>query len=198
MISEELLVSYNAEKIFVKRRDTLFTINSKAKFYYQVALGEIKMNNFNDDGKEFIQGIFKPGSSFGEPPLFSERNYPAHAEAVTDSYVWKLKKEAFFELLVANPDVHLQVTQTLANRLHYKAMMVAEISSENAEHRLLRLMDYFKKHIHKLNPDEIYKVELSRQQMADLTGLRVETVIRSIKSLQKKGAIKLEHHKILR
>ncbi|MDT0605539.1 helix-turn-helix domain-containing protein [Croceitalea rosinachiae] len=76
--------------------------------------------------------------------------------------------------------------------------MAAEISSENAEHRLLRLIDYFKNHIHRLKPDNKFRVELSRQQMADLTGLRVETVIRAIKTLERRGEVLLESHRIMR
>jgi CRP-like cAMP-binding protein len=60
------------------------------------------------------------------------------------------------------------------------------------------LIDYFKTHIHKIPKEEPYLVELSRQQMADLTGLRVETVIRAIKSLEKKKMVQLQSHKVLR
>jgi hypothetical protein len=45
------------------------------------------MNNYNLDGKEFIQGIFREGQSFGEPPLFADVKYPANAEAILDSEV---------------------------------------------------------------------------------------------------------------
>lgn len=198
MISEALLKKYRAEHVHLKKREVLFGIDTTPRYYFQVTSGKIKMNNFNEDGKEFIQGIFSEGSSFGEPPLFAELAYPAYAEAVEDSTVWKLEKKSFFQLLKENPDTHLSLTKVLAGRLHYKATMVAEISSESPEHRLLKLIDYFKVHIHKIPEEEPYLVELSRQQMADLTGLRVETVIRAIKSLEKKNIVQLKSHKIVR
>lgn len=198
MISGDLLYSYGAQRVALKKKEVLFTIESKPRYYFQVISGKIKMNNFNADGKEFIQGIFTEGASFGEPPLFQNLGYPAQAEAVEDSELWKLEKEHFFKLLRENPEVHLELTRILAGRLHYKATMVAEISTENPEHRLLKLIDYFKSNIHKIPEGERYQVELSRQQMADLTGLRVETVIRAIKSLESKGLLTLHSHKILR
>lgn len=198
MIPEALLVKYGAVRVNLKKREVLFGLDSMARYYFQVESGTVKMNNFNEDGKEFIQGIFSAGFSFGEPPLFADFEYPAQAEAVEDSVVLKLEKSRFFDLLKENPETHLEVTKVLANRLHYKATMVAEISTENPEHRLLRLIDYFKIHIHKISEKEPYLVELSRQQMADLTGLRVETVIRAIKSLEKKGKLRLQSHKIVR
>ena len=41
-------------------------------------------------------------------------------------------------------------------------------------------------------------VEITRQQIADLTGLRVETVIRAIKSLEKKGEVTIKDRKVYR
>ncbi|WP_196890497.1 Crp/Fnr family transcriptional regulator [Aureivirga marina] len=198
MIEEALLEKFGAEKIFIEKGEFLFKTNGIASYFFQVANGEIKMNNFNDDGKEFIQGIFKNGRSFGEPPLFSDRIYPANAEAIIDSYVWRLKKDHFFDLLYSNPNVHMEVTSTLAKRLHYKSMVLSEIASQDPEHRILKIIDYFKIHIDKTPENERYKVKMSRQQIADLTGLRVETVIRSIKSLEKKGLVTIENRKVYR
>lgn len=41
-----------------------------------------------------------------------------------------------------------------------------------------------------------FQVPLTRQQIANLTGLRVETVIRTIKKMQTNDAVKIENGKI--
>lgn len=156
------------------------------------------MNNFNDDGKEFVQGLFTEGDSFGEPPLFIKDSYPANAEAIVPSEVLLLAKDKFLELLTANPQVHLQVTVNLAERLYFKSIMASEIAAQDPEHRVLKLIDYFKIKINKVPAGEKYRVEITRQQIADLTGLRVETVIRSIKSLEKKGELTIHNRKVYR
>ncbi|WBL22762.1 Crp/Fnr family transcriptional regulator [Zunongwangia sp. HRR-M8] len=198
MIEAEVLLKFGAQKCEYNKGDRLFGEGERAQNYYQVISGEIKMNNYNLDGKEFIQGIFKDGQSFGEPPLFADVKYPANAEAIVDSIVFKLSKNHFLELLASNPEIHLKVTQTLAKRLFYKAIMVSEISSQEPEHRILRILDYFKKHVHKKEVPLSFKVDLTRQQIADLTGLRVETVIRAMKSLEKKGELKIISRKVYR
>jgi CRP-like cAMP-binding protein len=60
------------------------------------------------------------------------------------------------------------------------------------------LLDYTKKYIHKLDPEDVLEVDFTRQQIADLTGLRVETVIRACKALEKKGEIEIKARKIFR
>ncbi|MBZ9627895.1 Crp/Fnr family transcriptional regulator [Psychroflexus sp. CAK1W] len=198
MINPDLLLQFNAELIKIEKGHIIFDYGSKAQFYFQVKSVEVKMNNVNRDGKEFIQGIFYAGQSFGEPPLFADVAYPAGAEAITDAELYRLPKDIFFELLKQNPDTHLKISEVLASRLYYKAIMASEISSQEPEHRILRLLDYTKKHIHDLDSTDVLEVDLTRQQIADLTGLRVETVIRSCKSLEKKGEIQIKKRKIFR
>ena len=198
MIEENLLIDYGAKRISFSKGDQLFREGESALNFYQVVSGEIKMNNYNQDGKEFIQGIFSIGQSFGEPPLLANVKYPANAEAISDAEVLQLSKENFLHLLASNPKVHLKITETLAKRLFYKAIMVSEISSQEPEHRILRILDYLKKYVHKAEGKFAYKVDLTRQQLADLTGLRVETVIRATKSLEKKGEVQIKKRKLYR
>ena len=58
MIDENLLLDFGAKKISYSKGDQLFGEGESAQNFYQVASGEIKMNNYNEDGKEFIQGNF--------------------------------------------------------------------------------------------------------------------------------------------
>ena len=198
MIPENLLINYNAKLKPFSKGAILFAEDDDARYYWQVQQGEVKMNNFNDEGKEFIQGIFSSGESFGEPPLFIDKPYPASAEALTDVVVFQLPKAAFFELLRQHPETAIEMSTRLARRLYYKSVMASEISSQDPEHRLLKLIDYLKTEVEGLEAKDRYLVKLTRQQLADLTGLRVETVIRSIKSLEKKGLLVIENRKIYR
>ncbi len=197
MIDENLLLDHGAKRISFSRGDQLFREGESALNFYQVISGEVKMNNYNQDGKEFIQGIFSIGQSFGEPPLLANVKYPANAEAISNAEVFQLSKAQFLELLSSNPQVHLKITETLAKRLYYKAIMVSEISSQEPEHRILRILDYLKKN-NKIEGQFSFKVDLTRQQLADLTGLRVETVIRATKSLEKKGELQIKKRKVYR
>lgn len=198
LISEEILYRFGAEKLFFNKGETIFKEGQQAVCYYQIISGEVKMNNFNEDGKEFIQGMFLPGQSFGEPPLFADFKYPAGAEALTDVEIFRLAKDKFLLLLEAHPEEHLAITKSLARRLYYKAIMATEISSQEPEHRILRILDYLKKYVHHLNQPFSFQVNITRQQIADLTGLRVETVIRATKSLERKGELKIKNRKLYR
>ncbi|MFY0631256.1 MAG: Crp/Fnr family transcriptional regulator [Flavobacteriaceae bacterium] len=198
MINEELLSKYNAQLKEYSKGDLIFSENEHARYYYQIVSGVVKMNNYNDDGKEFIQGIFYKTQSFGEPPLFVDVPYPANAEALSNSSLLVLPKKSLIDLLYDNPEVHLNITEALANRLYYKAIIASEISSHEPEHRVLRFIDYLKHDVHKNEGEFTFQVDHTRQQIADLLGLRVETIIRVIKNLEKKNEVKIIKRKVYR
>ena len=197
MVNETILIQYGAVEINLEKGAFLFHEKERAAHYFQVKTGKIKMFNLNADGKLFTQGMFEAGESFGEPPLFDDSPYPACTVAEENTCLYKLPKQKFFKLLKENPEIHFKITRMLASRLLYKSMLLKEISSFKPEHRILSLLDYLKKE-EGIPADQKYEVSLTRQHIADLTGLRVETVIRSVKTLEKEGSLKLIGHKVYR
>jgi len=195
IIDIDILLAWGATFHNLQKGFVLFHEGDYANFYYQVVEGKIKMCNTNEEGKEFIQGIFEAGASFGEPPLFDSGTYPASALADEDSTIIRLRKENFLQLLKENFDIHFCFTQTLARRLRFKSLISKEISSYGPVHRVRTLLEEYKKS-HGGDAGIHFKVDLTRQQIADMTGLRVETVIRSIRQMQENGELKIEKGKV--
>jgi CRP-like cAMP-binding protein len=198
MITIELLEKYGATQKSYTKATSIFKEGKLPTHYYQILSGEVKMNNYNDDGREFIQGIFYKDQSFGEPPLFLNQNYPASAVVVEDAEILCVPKESFMRLLNENPAISIKIIQNLAQRLYYKSVMAAEISTHEPEHRVLRLIDYAIANFNFKKDTNGYLINFTRQQIGDLSGLRVETVIRAIKSLEKKGELKIINRKVYR
>lgn len=198
MINEKLLLEFGAQIKEYAKNDIIFNEDENARNYYQIKEGIVKMNNYNDDGKEFIQGIFYKEQSFGEPPLFVNVKYPANAAALAQTTILILPKEDLFNLLFKNPEIHLNITKSLAKRLYYKAIIASEISSQEPEHRVLRFFDYLKMDVNDTTGKFNFKIEYTRQQIADILGLRVETVIRVIKNLEKKNELQIIKRKVFR
>ena len=198
MITIELLEKYDATQKSYAKATSIFKEGKLPTHYYQILSGEVKMNNYNDDGREFIQGIFYKNQSFGEPPLFLNQKYPASAVVVEDAEILCVPKESFMRLLNENPAISIKIIQNLAQRLYYKSVMAAEISTHEPEHRVLRLIEYAIANFNFKKDSNGYLINFTRQQIGDLSGLRVETVIRAIKSLEKKGELKIINRKVYR
>lgn len=76
--------------------------------------------------------------------------------------------------------------------------MAAELAQQSPENRILKILDYLKFEVNHIITPFGYKTDLTRQYIADLTGLRVETVIRTLKELEQKNEVKIINRKVYR
>lgn len=196
MFPSKILEKYHAKLISLRRDQVLFHDGDKALDYFQIEEGSVKMFIASNDGQEFIQGIFAKGESFGEPALIGNFPYPGSVVAIEKSRIWKLPGDLFLQMLKENFDLHMKMDQVLCQRLRYKSMVLSEISSYEPEHRIVTLLNYFKKKNIKPGATDKTIVPYTRQQLADMSGLRVETVIRTVKKMEKEGKLLLDGHKI--
>lgn len=195
MIPEPILKKYNSHTRNYEAGDFIYEQNTDAGLYFQIVSGKVKLNNISDDGREFIQHIFEPGHCFGEAMLFLDKKYPSNAIALTPCLILELPEDDFFKLLKDEPQYSLEINRNLAQRLYYKMLMSQNLFSKDPQTRLSALMEYFKQ-THASEKTVPYLIPLTRQQMANLTGLRVETVIRAIKLMEKNGLLSIEGRKV--
>ena len=194
-INTDLLLRWGAIHKKAEKGRVIFYEGDEAHFYYQIVSGRIRMVNTSDTGKEFTQGLFGPGDSFGEPALITGLSYPAAAIADEDSILLRLPRAPFVELLKEDPELLFSFTRQLAGRLRQKSILSKEMCcSEPAA----LIGGVLRQHAMSCPPsfNGRTKVILTRQQIANLTGLRVETVIRTIRSMYRKGDVLLEKGKV--
>ncbi len=196
IIPEELLRSYSANFLTFKKEEYIFYEDDRPHHFYQVMDGRVKMSSFSSNGQEFIQGIFDKGESFGEPAIFGGFNYPNNAIALEESTIAKMPADVFLRLLRENFEIHLKFTTIISERLRYKAIILKEISSYCPDHIVMTFLNYIKDNSEKDKKDDFY-VPHTRQQIADMTGLRVETVIRTVRQLAKENKLEIRNRKII-
>ncbi len=195
-IDPEILQSFGAEMKYYKPHENIYREADHAAYYFQIIKGKIKLNSYNEEGREFIHNIIGERQSFGDAMLFIEKYYVMNAVSLTESQIIRLPKNNFLELLKKNPELSLEMNACLSQRLYFKAIMLQNMSSQNPVVRLEGLLNYLKSY-HEGDCEQCFPVELTRQQLANLTGLRVETVIRSIKKMEKQGKLTIKDRKIL-
>ena len=191
-IDLDLLYTWGAIAKEYKKNEILFSEDEVASFYYQVVEGCVRMFNSNDDGKEFTQGYFNNGQSFGEPPLLIDEKYPSSAVAFCDCRIIKLSKEKFLKILDENPETQKGFLHLLAKRIHNKAKTSKDIINQKPEFRMLAFLNTHKKG----NESTKELVPFTRQEIATFTGLRVETVIRTFTKMKNAKKIESINHKL--
>ena len=192
-IDLDLLYTWGAITKEYKKNEVIFNEGEIASFYFQIVEGNIRMFNSSEDGKEFIQGYFTNGDSFGEPPLFIDEKYPCTAVAFQDSIIIKLSKDKFLKIIDEYPSIQKNFLTLMAHRIHNKAKTSKDIINQKPEHRILAFLHAYKKKNSSIKKELI---PFTRQEIANFTGLRVETVIRAVTKMKSSKKIDIVNHKI--
>lgn len=195
MIEIDTLLAWGAAYKKLSAGEIIFKEGTQSSFYYQLVSGSVRWVNINDDGKEFIQVMIEPGECFGELALFDDESFAASAIADEDSVIIRLHRSSFQQLLKENPELHFKFTRLLTQRLRFKFIILKELANHNPENSISTLLHYFKQN-QKNICIKCNRLKLTRQQIANMTGMRVETVIRTMKSMQSKGELRITKGKV--
>jgi CRP-like cAMP-binding protein len=195
IICEDLLFSHGAILEKYNATDSIFKEGTAAKYYFQIRSGTVKLNTFLEDGKEFVHGLPFDGHCIGESYLFTDHHYAVNAIAITDCDIIKISKTKFLQILLEKPTLMLEINKYMADRMHFRFMISSFLAISDPIVKLMKLFDHIKKY---LGFEETYSflIPYTRQQIATLTGLRVETVIRYVKKMQEQKLVKIESTKI--
>lgn len=195
MIDIDLLLALGAVYKKATHGEIIFHEGNRCNFYYQVVSGRIKWVNINNEGKEYLQSLVEAGECFGELPLFDGGPYAASAIADEHSVVIKLHESTFHQLLLEHPEILLSFSKLLAQRLRFKFFLLKELLCNEPEERVSALIRYLKETDHNIC-HHCGKIKLTRQQIANMTCLRVETVIRTMRHMHDMGDITILKGKV--
>jgi len=194
IIDFDTLTAWGGTSKFYKKNELIFNEGDVARCYYQIIEGSVKMFNLNTEGREFIQGVFLAGDSFGEPPLFIDEVYPASSKVIKDATVMKVSKENFLKIIESSPALQKAFLCLMARRAFNRAITLREIINHSPEDKILAFLDAQKrKNGHGAEKQE---VEFTRQEIANFTGLRVETVIRTLTKIKDCGRVDIINRKL--
>jgi CRP-like cAMP-binding protein len=192
LIDPHLLISSGALVRNHEKGQIIFYEDGAAEYYFQIVSGYVAVVNKQEDGSTFMHGIYKEGEAIGTAAVILGDRFTATAVAEADTVVLRLGRKPFLAMLKSHQDVLLEVTNSLCRALCQKAFGIA---SQGPEERISTLLQVLKKESG-CEVDKNFRVTLSRQQIADMIGLRVETAIRAIKKLEEKGSVTIEHGKV--
>ncbi|WP_234109231.1 MULTISPECIES: Crp/Fnr family transcriptional regulator [Chryseobacterium] len=183
--------------MLLKRKDTLFREDEKALNLYFLTNGEIKIYNTDSEGKEFLIEKVSNFKFLGEPPFLLGERYPANSVIISDTAeIFRFSTEHFNQFMSENPDMMFKFTMEIARKAYNKTMKLKSIVHQNPNERILNFLKNYKRS-HNLELTEKSIIEVTRKEMANSTGLAIETVIRTVKKMERENKIELINHKIL-
>lgn len=153
--------------------------------------GCVKLYRLSPQGRQYIVRLLQEGETCNEVPTFDGGLNPVNAEALETSRVWVIESGLLRELLALHPEFSLKVLNNFAGLLRGFVRRVSEMAFFQVTHRLARL-------ISELPPEELSgeSAHWTQEQMAARLGTVREVVARSLKELERSGAIRMDRRRI--
>ena len=86
--------------------------------FHVVVYGQIKLGFTSPQGVEKVVEIVRPGQSFGEALMFLDKPYIVYAQALADSMLLHVSKQAVLDELARDPLFARRMLSGLSRRLH--------------------------------------------------------------------------------
>ncbi|MFM5894216.1 MAG: Crp/Fnr family transcriptional regulator, partial [Novosphingobium sp.] len=156
--------------------------------------GVMKLSTQTMDGKEQILGLAYPSDFLGRP--FGQST-PYGVEALTDAYVCIFQRQDFDRIARKHPDLEHKLLERTLSELDRTRRWMLLLGRMNAEQKLANfLLEMSDRRANVGCADApaanaAWSLPLSRQQIADVLGLTIETVSRQFTRMKKDGLIDL-------
>ena len=151
--------------------------------------GSAKIYRLSPQGRQYIVRILQEGDTFAEVPAFDGGVNPVNVEALEICRVWVIESEKLRALVLAHPSFAQKVLVNFGEMLRGMVRMVSEMAFYQVTHRLARL-------IREMDSDGQRGPHWTQEQMAARLGTVREVVARSLKELERSGAIQIEDRRI--
>lgn len=167
------------------RDEEIFGEGETAAYVYQVVSGAVRTHRILRDGRRQIDEFHLAGDYFG---LEMGETHRVTAEAMTDASIRLIRRGALSDLAAQRGDAAQAILRLTAAGLRRCQDHVLMLGRRSACERVAGLLLDIAERTH---ADAELDVPMSRQDMADYLGLTIETISRTLTSLQDEGLIAL-------
>jgi CRP-like cAMP-binding protein len=171
-----------------ERGEVLFWEGDPCAGLHIIDDGSVKLYRISTQGRQYIVRVLQERDTCNEVPAFDGGPNPVNVEALEKSKVWVIDGEMLRALVKSHPDFALKVMSNFGKNLRGLVRMVSEMAFYQVTNRLARLISEL--------PEEEARPHLTQEQLAAQLGTVREVVGRSLKELERSGAIRIEDRRI--
>jgi CRP-like cAMP-binding protein len=167
----------------LQKGEMLFQRGDTPKGFYYVIFGQVKLAFSSPQGNEKVVEILGPHQSFGEAVMFMDRDYPVFAEALNDTLLLHVAREAVMDQIDHDPGFARRMLAGMAIRLH---SMVRDVESYSLRSSTQRVIGYLLQQAHTepcQDARSVIELPTSKQNIASRLNLTPETLSRIFNDL---------------
>ncbi len=168
--------------------EVLFREGEANVHLFLLRAGQLKLTTLTPDGREQIVGLGLPGQLLGFQSMH-DTAYTCTAVSLTPVHACKIRRTDMLAVLRHNPAVMLRVIDILNEELNRAQLLIRLLGQKTSVEKVAAfILSLAPLGLKNGSPTQL-PLPLSRQEMAELLGLTVETVSRHMSEFKREGIL---------
>lgn len=180
----------------LKRGEHLYRAADHFQAVYAVRSGAVKTYSLSEEGEEQVTGFYLPGEILGMDGI-SKAYHMSSAKALESSTVCEIPFDKLEELSTRIPSLQHHFFALMSQEIQSDRELHMLLSKKNADERVAALLiSIAARHKVRGLSDKVFRLAMSRYDMANYLGLAVETVSRIFTRFQSNNWILVDGREI--
>jgi CRP/FNR family transcriptional regulator, dissimilatory nitrate respiration regulator len=179
------------------RGDMVFRVGQPCAEFHVTVVGQIKLFAISAAGQEKVIELVGPGNSFAEALMFTGRPYIINAQALTDTLLLTVGKDAVLTEIAHDPNFALRMLAGISRRLHG---LVHDVEAYALHSGLQRVIGYLLRDVDRANGAAYTPITVSlpvsKATIASRLSLTPEYFSRVLHELESEGLIEIDKRDI--
>ena len=177
--------------------EMLYTPEERSERLFLLQKGKIRIFRTTPDGRELTLAIVESGTVFGEMSLTGQQLQGAYTQAMEPSEVSTMAREDLERLVLQKPEVGLQISHLLSERLRHYETRLEDITLKDVHSRLASIILLLVES-EGVRTATGYRIpaHYTHQRLGTMIGANREAVTRAFGVLQDEGVVELKRRLI--
>ena len=196
MLSQEEveLVRSTKTQVLFRKGDTITKQGTFASYILFIINGLVKQYIESDTNRSYNLKIIEPGDFIGLSSVFSKNIYSYSSSAITDCRAFLVEKQTIEKLVKQNGMFAFSIINRYSKENSNLFDSIGTVLFKQMNGRLADTLLYINEL--KSNYPEIFQL-LSRKDLADFSGISMESAVKLLKNLEKENIIQLKDKDII-
>jgi CRP-like cAMP-binding protein len=187
-------ITLTKKRVFFKAGETIVKQGAPLTHVLSFTNGLAKVYIEGKSNHNLILQFIRPTNFIGGPGIYVDSKHYFSVSAIEDSAVCFIDMEVFKEIIRKNPDFADAFLQQMSRNGIFNYERFISLTQKNMHARVADGLLYLYNEVFN---DKNHEISVSRQDIADLTGMSKDSAIRTLKELSNDGLIEIDHLKIV-
>lgn len=190
LTQEELeLININKRQVSFKKGEIIVKQGAPMSHVLSFTSGIAKVYIEGSSNRNLVLRMIKPTNFLGAPGIFANQIHYSTVCAIEDSSVCFININIFKKIIKMNSAFAEQFMELVSWNGIFNYERFNCLTHKNTHGRLAESLIYLHEEIYN---ERDYQISISRQDMAELTAMSKDTVIRTLKELSEDGIIEID------